>query len=301
MIKPDFNVFAWAKKTGRPLILDGAIGSLLQQRGNFSGDSLWSSLANIEETNLVVQLHKEYIDAGADIITTNTFRTNLSAIKLSNKEYEANDLVKEGISAAIKARGSQPVLIAGSNAPAEDCYQVERKISEKELVDNHHLQISLLNEYGCDIILNETQSHFDEIKIICEFCRQNNFDYILSLFFNEDLRLLSGEDLFDTIEYIQLYNPLAIGFNCIKPDTFLKIVNKIPENLIWGFYLNCGSGNYGDKIIDCTINEFVYLEYVKNILPYKPSFIGSCCGSNPNHTKIIKNYLDELPGNKSSR
>jgi len=128
----------------------------------------------------------------------------------------------------------------------------------------------------------------------------NNIPYVLSLYFTDELKLLSGEDLFDIVEYVQLYNPLAIGFNCILPETFLKIVNKIPINLIWGFYLNCGSGNYSDKIIECSVNEYAYLEYVKNILPFNPSFIGSCCGSNPNHTKIIKTYLDELPGNKST-
>jgi S-methylmethionine-dependent homocysteine/selenocysteine methylase len=297
MALSDFNIFSWTKKIGRPLILDGAIGSLLQERGVISYDSLWASAANLEHRDSVLQIHKDYIKAGADIITTNTFRTNLSAIKFSNKEFSVNDLVKEGILLAKKAKGDLPVLIAGSNAPAEDCYQVERKISEKELIENHHLQISLLKEYGADFILNETQSHLDEIIIICEFCSQNKFDFIVSLFFTEKLKLLSGEDLFKTVDLIRKYKPLAIGFNCILPKTFLKILDKIPANINWGFYLNCGEGDYSDTSVTCAVNETEYVAIVKKALPYKPSFIGSCCCSKPNHTKSIKNYFDGLFGN----
>jgi homocysteine S-methyltransferase len=293
----NFNLFSWTKKIGRPLILDGAIGSLLQQRGIFSYDSLWSSAANLEHREAVLQIHKEYIQAGADIITTNTFRTNLSALKHSNKEYNVNDLVKEGVLLAKKAKGRLPILIAGSNPPAEDCYQVERKISGKELIENHQLQISLLKEYGVDIILNETQSHLDEIKIVCEICNQNRFDFIVSLFFTDKLKLLSGEDLFRVVEYVNRFEPLAIGFNCIIPETFLKILDKIPANINWGFYLNCGDGNYSDSSVACAVNENDYLEIIKKALPYKPSFIGSCCCSNPEHTKSIKNYFNGLFGN----
>jgi S-methylmethionine-dependent homocysteine/selenocysteine methylase len=293
----NFNIFSWAKKIGRPLILNGAIGSLLQQRGNISPDSLWASAANIEQRDLVIEIHKDYIQAGADIITTNTFRTNLSAIKLSNKDFNINKLVKEGVSAAQEAKGDLPVLIAGSNAPAEDCYQAERKISINELIENHQLQISLLNEYGCNFILNETQSHFDEIKIICEYCNRNKFDFVVSLFFTNKLKLLSGEYLFKTVDFIRKYNPLAIGFNCVMPKTFLKILNKIPNDINWGFYLNCGKSNYNRLSIVCATDETEYLEIVKKALPYEPSFVGSCCCSNPNHTKSIKKYFDGLPGN----
>src|SRR5664279_4587110 len=80
-----YNPFSIARRTRRPLILDGAMGSLLQQNGVPRDEHLWMSLANLTHPDKVIELHRQYINAGADIITTNTFRTNPTA----NKEYSS--------------------------------------------------------------------------------------------------------------------------------------------------------------------------------------------------------------------
>jgi|SRR5690554_3141927 len=286
------NFFSLAKRINRPLILDGAIGSYLQSLKVIANGSLWMSYANIRSPEKVLQLHKDYIKAGADIITTNTFRTNPTALKNFSK-INPEKLVKKSVALALKARENLPVFIAGSNAPAEDCYQDERTISKKELIYNHHKHINLLMDAGCDFILNETQSHFDEIKIICSYCNKKSIPYVISFFVKDDLHLLSGEYLFDVIKIVPDYEPLAIGFNCIKPETFEKLLSKINKDINWGFYLNCGSGNYEDEIIKCGISPIQYVEQVKSSLKKKPSFVGSCCGSSPSHIKEIKNLIDE--------
>ncbi len=127
-----FNLFTFARKVNRPLLLDGAMGSLLQQKGVKSEGELWTSLANIKNPDLVYNIHKSYIDAGADIITTNTFRTNPVAVNSQGK-IKFEKFVKASVQIAKDAAKDHNVLIAGSNAPAEDCYQIERKISRKEL------------------------------------------------------------------------------------------------------------------------------------------------------------------------
>jgi len=88
------NLFSLAKRINRPLILDGAMGSMLQSLNVKSKGSLWMSYANIEDPEKVYSIHKKYIDAGADIITTNTFRTNPAALKDFTK-IKQNTLVKE--------------------------------------------------------------------------------------------------------------------------------------------------------------------------------------------------------------
>ena len=285
------NLFSFAKRINRPLILDGAIGSMLQSMNIKSKGSLWMSYANIEFPEKVYEVHKKYIDAGADIITTNTFRTNPSSLKGFSK-IKPEKFVKDSVAIALKIKGNLSVLIAGSNAPAEDCYQEERTLSQKELADNHHRHIDLLISSGCDFILNETQSHLDEIKIICNYCRKENIPFVLSFFFNNDLKILSGENLFDAVKLVLDYEPLAIGFNCIMPGTFKKALNELESNFNWGFYLNCGSGNYSDEIIKCSVPPKEYLKNVKSSLKRNPSFIGSCCGSSPAHIKEIKRLLD---------
>jgi homocysteine S-methyltransferase len=208
----------------RPLILDGALGSLLQQRGIEAEEDLWMSHANLFFPKTVVKLHREYIQAGADIITTNTFRTNPYALKSSNEDIYDEDFVRKSVELAKVAREREEmdIIIAGSNSSAEDCYQKERTIDKNTLEYNHKKHIELLWENGVDVIWNETHSHLDEIEIICEYCSSNNLPFIISLFFDENLRLLSGETLTETVSFISKFSPAAIGFNCVYPGIFKK-------------------------------------------------------------------------------
>lgn len=286
----NINPLSLFRRINRPLILDGAMGSLLQQKGLKTEGPLWMSMANKTNPDVVLEVHKEYINAGADIITTNTFRTNPAALSEYGIKNE-NGLVKMSLKIAAEAVESLPVFIAGSNAPAEDCYQIERKLTKKELENNHQKHLNFLMENGAHFILNETQSHFDEIKIICEHCAKNDIPYVMSLFLNENLTLLSGENFDDAVKLISDYNPLGIGVNCVYPNLFMKLLERNNINYNWGTYLNCGSGNYTDENIKCGIPPLEYAKYVKEILNKKPSFIGACCGSGPEHIKEIKSII----------
>ena len=290
-LKKDVNIFSLSKRIDRPLILDGAMGSLLQQKGVEPDKRLWMSIANITHPELVTRIHKDYINAGADIITTNTFNTNPTDTK-GIKKNGSQQLVKLAVKLAKIAVGDLPVLIAGSNAPAEDCYQAERTISKNELEKNHKRHIDLLIENGVDLILNETHSHYDEIKIIAKYCDKNDIPYVMSLFFTDELRLLSGEKLSGILKFLNDSNALAIGFNCILPSTMERAKREIifPEN--WGLYMNCGDGSFTDVDIKCGISPDNYSSIVKEFLDYSPLYIGSCCGSSPEHIKEIKKLID---------
>ncbi len=291
------NPFDFGRRIGRPLILDGAMGSMLQHEGVKSSGSMWMSKINLENPDIVFKIHRRYILAGADIITTNTFRTNPHAVENSGFRINQKTLVKKSVELALRAAEGYPVFVAGSNPPAEDCYKAGRNVSLKLLKENHSKHIESLAESGSHFILNETQSHLDEIKIIAEFCSRNNIPYVMSLYTDENLKLLSGEPLRLAIKVIEDYGPMAIGINCIMPATFLKFYGKNSLKYLWGTYLNCGSGNFTDENISCGVSPEKYGELVSELLNKKPSFIGSCCGSSPQHTKIIKKILDEKTGN----
>jgi methionine synthase I (cobalamin-dependent) len=281
------NPFETARLNGTPLILDGAMGSMLQQKGFTADPDLWMSKLNITDPNIIFEIHKEYICAGADIITTNTFRTNPAAFEGAGYPFDSK-YVSEAVKIAKNASENSKVIVAGSNPPAEDCYQKERKISDKLLKTNHINHIDLLIDNGVNFILNETQSHFDEIKIICEHCSSNNIPYIVSFYFDKNLTIFSGEQINYIVEYAADHNPLSIGFNCITPILFQSVLRKIIPACSWGFYLNCGSGNPQDENIKCSVDPIKYVKIVDEAMKYKPSFVGACCGSNPTHIKEIK-------------
>ena len=285
----ELNPFTKAKNKHRPLILDGAMGSLLQQKGFKSSGPSWMTRINSESPETIISIHKDYIDAGADIITTNTFRTN--PIALGNIGTSKID-VESAVLLAKSAVKDKSILIAGSNAPAEDCYKRERSISYKKLKENHINHIDLLIDNSVDFVLNETQSHYDEIEIICKHCSQNSIPYIISLYVDDNLKLLSGENFDDVIKFIMEHKVLAIGINCISPAPFSQIVKMLNENINFGFYLNCIKGSQKYSKIECGISPIEYGEIVKEYLQFSPSFIGACCGSSPEHIREIKKVLD---------
>ena len=282
----------------RPLILDGAMGSLIQQKGLSVDKNIWATKYNFTNPQLIINIHKSYIESGCDLISTNTFRTNPNALKFS--QYSNSETVKNTVELAKRAvkeydfqNDKRAIMIAGVNAPAEDCYQKDVTISKYSIEENHKQHISMLYEFGADIILNETQSHFDEIKFISKFCSQNKIPFIISIFVTEQLNILSGESLKDTLTMIKKYSPNLISFNCISQKIFYKILSEIDLSFNWGFYLNCGSGELTDKNISCGLSPLEYSEIVKYSLKFNPKLIGACCGSNPHHISKIKNLLYE--------
>lgn len=287
----NMNIFSEARETKRPLILDGAIGSLLQQKGFESSGASWMTEVNEKHPEKIIELHKQYIEAGADIITTNTFRTNPAAFDAA----EAKNIpkyVENAVKLATESVRNSSIVIAGSNPPAEDCYQSERLINNEILELNHYNHIDLLKNNGVDFILNETFSHLDEIMIVCNYCSAESIPYIISLYLTDELRLLSGETLEDTLNFIMEHNPLAIGINCISSEHFEKAFKYMDVNYNWGFYLNCGFDEHHVNEIKCRISPEIYGEIVTKYLEYQPSFIGACCGSSPEHIKAIKRILD---------
>ncbi len=285
------NPFQVDKANNKPLLLDGAMGSYLQQNGFETDEVLWTSKLNLSNPEAICSVHEQYIEAGANIITTNTFRTNPSALSKAGIK-DSSVFLNEAVRIAKKASEGKKVFVAGSNAPAEDCYQKERTLSKKELEINHYKHIDLLIDSSVDFILNETQSHFDEINIICDYCDKHGIAYLMSLYIEESGHLLSGETLESIVSLLKDSNVLAIGINCISPKIFFEVIGSIKMNDSWGFYLNCGSGQREDKIIECGVQPDEYLNTVKKSVQYSPSFIGSCCGSSPAHTKKIREYLD---------
>jgi homocysteine S-methyltransferase len=281
----------WHEKK-RPLVLDGANGCILQAKVK-THDLLWSSGLNMEDPESVIALHKQYIDSGAEIITTNTFRTNPHFYHKYKLKYSLREFVTAGVNLAKFARGDKSILIAGSNPPAEDCYQVKRTLSLNELENNHLSHINLLFESGVDFILNETQSHFDELKIICRHCSGNNIPFVISLFVTDKLRILSGESIKEVLDYLLPFNPTAIAFNCFHPETYKKLLEVIAPDMNTGFYFNCGSAEFTGEAVECRISPDEYIEQIKDFIAEKTVFVGSCCGSNPAHTQKIRAYLDE--------
>jgi homocysteine S-methyltransferase len=254
---------------------------------------LWTSKLNFTHPEPVQGVHEAYAAAGADIITTNTFRTNYSAWKQAGSPGLYASFVHAGVLPAQKAREKYPnVIVAGSNAPAEDCYKVSRELERGELYENHELHCNALLEAGVDFLLHETQSHLDEIEIICKICDNLEAPYGLSLYLTESLHLLSGEPVELVLEQLSGFSIDVICFNCLSLSVFEKLLSRIDLPPRWGFYLNCGTGVFSEGKITGCLSPEAYCRTVAKGLVYKPSIVGGCCGTTADHIAKIRSMLD---------
>jgi len=307
------NLFDKTKIT-KPLILDGACGCLLQEKNpEFYDDDIWMTKINRGKPEEVGRVAKLYLDSGANIITTNTFRTNTISLNTYNTKNTTDNKAKlnseEEVKTAFdilhklrKDNQHKPFLIAGSNPPSEDCYIKKQVNSYEAIKDNHIDHINLLYKYGADIILNETMSFSNEVDICQKYCFQNNINYIVSLYIDNDLKLNSGEKLIHMLKKIDELKPLAISVNCISVKIFKDLI-KEGESIIkslkcgFGYYLNCGDPkNTETNYLENNFNPFVtpkdYVEVIKEYGYLKPVMVGSCCMSTPDHTQEIYNYYN---------
>ncbi|MCX8056802.1 MAG: homocysteine S-methyltransferase family protein [Ignavibacteria bacterium] len=290
----DRNLLLQLKK---PLVLDGPMGTLLIDRGVDLGSKLWSALALLNAPDKVLEIHKDYISSGADIITTNTFRTNPYAIKLSGVNVNSKELVKIAVNLAKKSISTtnKKVLIAGSNAPADDCYLTQRLISESELYNNHSEHIQNLIENKVDFILNETFGDAKEIEIVCRICLEMKFPFAVSVLINSELKTFFNQDLIKTFELIEKHNPLFVSLNCSRPELILKALDVLQDFGPFGVYPNLGSiesFSTGKLVRDFRSDELKI--FVEELIKRNVKVIGVCCGGNPKDIKLIRKIVDEL-------
>lgn len=281
----------------KPLVLDGPMGTLLIERGIDLGSKLWSTLALIQNPDEVKKIHYEYCAAGADIITTNTFRTNPYAVKTSGHDYDSFELVKIAVNLAKEAthQFEKKIFIAGSNAPADDCYLTKRLISKEELINNHSYHIQYLIEAGVDFILNETFGDKEEIEIVCSICKDFNFPFAISVLINSEMKTFWEQSLEETFELIYKYEPLFISLNCSRPEFILNALNLLKQYAPFGVYPNLGAletFNSGNLVRDFSNSQLI--EFTQELISNGVRVIGVCCGGNPSYIKLIKNLVDNL-------
>lgn len=279
-----------------PLVLDGPIGTHLIELGEKFTTSLWSAETLLTNPNLIQKIHDDYIQAGADIITANTFRTNPYSISRSKINSESSTLVKIAVDIAktsIKSSHRNNLILAGSNAPADDCYSTFCSCSYDELLRNHSQHISSLMENNVDFILNETFGDKEEIEIVAKYCYENNIPYAVSVLIKNESETFHGQNLQDTLESISFNKPLFISLNCCRPEIIFKTVNLMKDFKPFGVYPNLGSADsFNTNKLVRDFSKTSLADFTNFMIDSDASVIGVCCGGNSDDISIIRNLID---------
>ncbi|KAL4509931.1 hypothetical protein ABPG72_010124 [Tetrahymena utriculariae] len=306
------NFIIQMKNQHKIKILDGAVGSLLQQKfPQFYEQRTWMNRILKEKPEKLYDLHLEYFKQGADIITSFTFKTNPIACQSLE---ESKKLVQIAVSEAQKLKEiSKDIQIYGSNSPAEDCYQKERTLTKDQLIYNHKSHIQFLQDCSVDCIFNETMSQLDELIIVCQICQDMSIPYIISIYFDNSLKILSRESVDDCVDILlnqHKFKPMCLSFNCVQKKDLLNLFlqqkkifkqnsseNFFSQNIKYGFYINCGGEDYTCDNFNYQIQPVELPIFYQQLIDFKIIeqkdilFLGTCCMSTPEHTKQLSKFF----------
>jgi methionine synthase I (cobalamin-dependent) len=275
----------------KQLILDGATGTELNRRGVDTGLPLWSAnaLLNEKDSNILKQIHIDYLNAGADIITTNTFRTHRRALIPSGNADRALELTRRAVDIAKNAissiRSDSPRFVAGSMSTLEDCYRPDLVPPDDQLRAEHSERVHHLVECGVDLILIETINTIREALIITKLAAITGTPVIVSFVCNKDGKLLSGESITDAAREILPLGVSAIGVNCGPTLNLINPLNEL-KNIVGKDFPLIAYGNigYADETVGWvntdSENPKVYCEHA---IHWPAKIIGGCCGTTPAH------------------
>ncbi len=290
-----------AKAAGRPVILDGALGTELDNRGMQTDSALWSGLASLSYPELLAEIHEDYVAAGAEVLTTSTFRTTERAFARALEPVNPwQEAVRKAVSIARRA-SQQKALVAGSVAPLEDCFRPDLAPSGKDAEQAHGLLCRELVQAGVDALLLETFGALKELGPAINAAKSagetKGVPFIVSVTTNAQGALISGDPIKDAWALARDSGALAFSINCIPfpyVDTALSTVLPSPDMPI-GAYANLGVAEpTQDWQGSASLTPSAYAERAATWFDAGVSLIGGCCGSTPKHINALAKRFKPL-------
>jgi homocysteine S-methyltransferase len=267
-----------------------------------TGLPLWSAnaLMNDRDAKILQEIHEDYLRAGADIITTNTFRTHRRALAPSGNADRALELTRRAVNIARAAIASvnsdTPKFVAGSISTLEDCYRPDLVPSDEELLDEHSDRVLHLIECGVDLILIETINTIREAVIMAKLATITGTPVVVSFVCDREGKILSGETLTEAAGQLLPLGISAIGVNCGPTPNLAKPLAELQVACISALtsgrhfpLIAYGNIGYADEEVGWintdSENPNVYCEHATR---WPVKIVGGCCGTTPEHIHQLK-------------
>jgi 5-methyltetrahydrofolate--homocysteine methyltransferase len=293
----------------RILILDGAMGTMIQQydltADDFGGEVYEGCNEYLVKTrpDIILSIHKEYLEAGADIIETNTFgATNivLSDYHLSHLDEELNELAAKLAKQAVAEVGKE-AFVAGAMGPTTKAISVTGGVSFEDLIQAYMRQALGLLRGGVDVLLVETSQDMRNVKAASIGIRQafEETGITVPLMISGTIEpmgtTLAGQSIEAFYLSIEHLKPLAVGLNCATGPEFMRdhirTLNEVSESYI-SCYPNAGlpdeDGHYHEspQSLAKKVKAFAEEGWI--------NIVGGCCGTTPAHIRAMKQELVSL-------
>ncbi|HEV8254690.1 MAG TPA: homocysteine S-methyltransferase family protein [Vicinamibacteria bacterium] len=294
---------------GETVVMDGGIGSELVKRG-----IRWRGHGMRTDAPAVQKLHEEYLDAGADVIRTNTFQLNrriylnvfrnvdhMRHIGAPGLERRASELTRKAVELARAARdksGRKEVAVAGVMSPLEHCFRPDLSPSDQAAAKEHREIADLLASAGADLLLLESMNTVREAEIAAEAAAATKLPVWASFVVDEKGQVLSGEPLADAVKAVRRHGVEAVLVNCAPPEDVARAIASLDgaAGKTFGAYAHVGR-------FDPPSWKFEFFPQFTQTESWTPDryaqaaggwrakgarILGGCCGTSPAHTRALK-------------
>ena len=291
----------------RPLLCDGAMGSLLYARG-ITYEKCFDAL-NLSQPELISSIHREYISAGAQIIETNSFGANRAKLEAYNLEGQVRDINRSAVRLAREARevSGQPVFVAGAVGPTGRPLQApdEHRLSELRAIFRE--QIEALLEGGADLLILETFSSLAELRQAVLAAQEvGGLPIVAQMSFYEDGHTLSGQSAARVATVLSDLGVDVMGANCsVGPaatfDALQEMITQIKQQQndrtpLFSAQPNAGLPTRIDNRFFYVATPDYFSDYALRFVKAGVHLIGGCCGTTPRHIAAMRAALDGLYG-----
>jgi homocysteine S-methyltransferase len=277
-----------------PVLCDGAMGTLLYAKGVFI-NRCYDEL-NLSQPDLIRAIHHDYLQAGAEIIETNTFGANSFRLARHSLADKVRDMNRVGARLAREAAKSFDVWVAGSVGPLGTRIEPLGKTSYEEARQSFREQIAALAEGGVDLLILETFGYLEELHQAMLAAKDvgAKLPLVVQVTIDEDGNCLDGSDPETFTPRLEEWGADVIGCNCsVGPVAMLDAIERVraATSLPLAAQPNAGIPRSveGRNIYLCSPEYMA--SYARKFVAAGVRIVGGCCGTTPDHTRVMKSAL----------
>ena len=289
------------RRADRFWLLDGAMGTQLQKKLVAAGRSILGlipELCCITEPELVTQVHREYLEAGADILYTNTFGANRK--KLTGSGYTPQQIIPAAVGCAKQAATGKDTLVALDIGPIGELMEPTGTLSFQQAYDLFAEQVNAGVQAGIDLIVIETMTDLYEVKAAIlaakECCEQlgKALPVLVSMTFEANGRTFTGCCVPSMAAVIEGLGADAIGFNCsLGPVELLPFARQLRENTSLPLFIKPNAGLPDPLTGSYSIDAAKFADCMQEYLALGIHLFGGCCGTDPSFIRAMRQMLDQ--------
>jgi 5-methyltetrahydrofolate--homocysteine methyltransferase len=295
---PHANRLTTLLEDHRPALLDGGMGTLLQDLGLDDGGA--AELWNVERPEVIRQCHERYAEAGALVLTTNTFGGTRPRLRMHGLEDRVHELNLAAAALCREVADAHGVLVAGDLGPTGELIAPLGTLSTADAQALFEEQLLGLRDGGIDVVLVETMSDLAEVEAAVRAAAAvvPELPVITTLSFDTNLRTMMGVRPSDAVTALAALGVDAVGANCGRgPGEMEAIVAQMadvrPEGLLLVAQTNAGLPQVVGDHFEYDASPDDLAAHARTLQKVGVDMVGACCGSTPDHIAAMRDALAE--------